>query len=52
MKNEIPAGDYSITLEHHPNQREGTFIATIKEGEHKEKGFPLRCCPERIENEN
>ena len=51
MKTKIPVGDYSITLKHHSNQQEGTFVATITEGEHKGKSFPLRCCPERNKNE-
>lgn len=43
MKAEIPWGDYNITLEHHPNQREGLFLATIVDGKYAGKSFLFRC---------
>lgn len=43
MKNEIPAGVYNITLEHHPNQREHLFVATIVDGKYRGRGFPYLC---------
>ena len=54
---ELPDGDYCIALEHHPNQREGIFIATIQEGELKGKGFalshiPLQYYSQEDKNEN
>lgn len=41
MKTKIPAGQYCVTLEHHLNQREGTYIATITIGEHKGKSIRM-----------
>ena len=42
MKKEIPDGIYHITLEHHPNQASGVFLATILDGEQAGKGFMRR----------
>lgn len=48
MAMEIPEGDYSITLEHHPNQPDGVFLAIIADGEHKGRGFALTVRPLRL----